>query len=169
MDACILKAGACLVLCGGLRHRGQLNLLDASIHRGAEGLSGQLLDRRDGQACMGVFFVADTPTFAYDHVGDIRLLAHLEKVDPAGLVAQLIVVAKAGHRACHTLSVVALSVVSGRLRSLKDLDTAVGIEVLVCDEVCAHQILAELAARVAKTCASFNCCRLLSLALCGQE
>ena len=45
VDACILEAGACLVLRGRLRHRGQLNLLNASIHRGAEGLSSQLLDR----------------------------------------------------------------------------------------------------------------------------
>ena len=118
---------------------------------------------------MGVFFVADTPSFAHDLVGDVRLLAHLEKVDSAGLVAQLIVVAEAGHRACHALSVVALPVVSGRLRSLKDFYSAVGIEFLVCDEVSAHQILAQLAARVAKTSTSFDRSCLLSLAFCSQE
>lgn len=110
-------------------------------------------------------FVADA-RLACHLVCARRLLAHLEQVHSHGLpVAGVLGVSETRHRALTA----ALDVVSQRLRRLKLVDLAEGVEVLAFDEVGPHETVAQLALRVVLGKLFFLRGRPLGLSLSRQE
>ena len=123
-----------------------------------------LLNRRYSLTIERVFLVADATGIIHNLIRDVRLLTHLENVDPSRQYVAWLEVSEAGHR-----TLIALAIITEGLRRLKDFTSAIRVQIFIGNQMGAHQILTELAARVGYACTSISGSDLLGFSFSCQK